>query len=102
MWPLGNIELKFKTEQTYRLNLIKRFGREVVDYLDNQKASYFKKWYESNWDYWQWKDSTGKVIPLERWIEEAIKENELRWKGKSFYKPKKKWRKIREESRKAN
>ena len=101
MWPLGNVELKFQTEQAYRLNLIKKYGREVVDYLDQQKASYFQKWYESNWDYGQWKDSKGKVIPLDRWIEEAIKENELRWKGKSFYKPKKKWRKIREE-RKAN
>ena len=94
MGPLGNVDLKMATETHYRENMIEKWGKETVEYLDQQKALYFQKWYESNWDYGQWKDENWKIIDIEKHIEAMIEENRLRWKAKSFYKPRKDWKKV--------
>lgn len=33
-------------------------------------------------------------MDLDKYIEEMLKENDERWKGKNFYKPRKNWKKI--------
>ena len=47
-------------------------------------------WTTQENDYWTKED-------LEKYIEYLIDDNEIRWKGKDFYSPSKKRRKIREE-----
>lgn len=89
-WPLGNIGLKFKVQETYRANLVQKFSKGIVEQLEAKNAAYFQKWYETNWDYGQWH------IDLEDHIFLMIQENEERWKSKNFYKPKKNWRKVRD------
>lgn len=89
--PLGNVDLRDKTQAQYRANLIDKCWMDTVNAIEQKKNAYFQKWYDTNWDYGQWE------LPLEDWIAQAICENEMRWRNKSFYKPKKKWRKIREE-----
>lgn len=93
-WPLGNVELKWKTEQRYNENLDKKYWAWTAEALQEKKRAYFTKWYETNWDYGQWKDEKGKPIDINKWIERLIEENTERWKSKSFYKPKKNWKKV--------
>lgn len=88
MWPFKNTPKWIQTAQQYRSNLIKKVWQSTVERLEQRKLAYFQKWYETNWDYGQWK------IHLHDYIEELIKENEERWKGKNFYSPRKNWRKI--------
>lgn len=88
MWPLWNVDLKLKTEWRYRENLIKKFWLDTVNHLEQQKTLYFQKWYESNWDFWQWK------IDINKYIEQLIEENKRRWREKKFYRPRKDWKKV--------
>ena len=90
-WPLGNIELKERTQAYYRTTLVLRYWDEAVDELDRKKAEYFKKWYNCNWDYWQ------GDIALKDYIPQLIDKNEELRKQKNFYKPKRNWRKVRQE-----
>ena len=93
MWPYKTTPAWIWTTIQYRENLIEKYWKETVEQLEKKKNAYFKKWYESNWDYGQWN------IDLDDFIDDLIKENEERWSRKEFYKPWKNWRKIWEESK---
>lgn len=90
MWPFKTTPKWIATTLQYKENLIKKYSLDAVNALIERKEAYFKKWYETNWDYGQWK------IDLYDYIEELIKENEVRWKGKSFHTPRKNRRGIRD------
>lgn len=87
-WPLGNIELKERTQAYYRTTLVLRYWDEAVDELDRKKAEYFKQWYRCNGDYGQWD------ISLEKYIPQLIEKNKELWATKNFYKPKRNWEKV--------
>lgn len=93
MWPQWSVELKYLTEQHYRDNLIKKVWTDTVKYIEAKKVAYFQKWYETNWDYGQWD------IYLDDFIDQLILENTERWSRKSFYSPRKNWKKIWEENK---
>lgn len=88
MWPFKTTPKWIATTLQYKENLIKKYSLEAVNALIERKEAYFKKWYETNWDYGQWKTN------LYDYIDQLILENEERWQGKSFYSPRKNWRKI--------
>ena len=75
-WPLGNPELKLKTNEKYSENMDKKWGEWTSERLRLLTR-----------DFAMWK---GKHYDLKKKIPQLIKENEKLWKGKSFYKP---WRK---------
>lgn len=95
MWPFRTTPKWIETAQHYRENLIKKVWEPMVLLLEKKKVAYFQKWYETNWDYGQPIDNkTKKPMDLDKYIEEMLKENDERWKGKNFYNPRKNWKKI--------
>lgn len=93
MWPYKTTPRWIATTIRYRENLIKKCSLEAVEQLEAQKVAYFQKWYETNWDYGQWD------IYLDDFIDQLILENAERWSRKSFYSPRKNWKKIWEENK---
>ena len=93
-WPRGNPEMKDKTNAKYDLNLDKKYWEWTAEALYNKYVSYFHNVGNTNWDYGQGK------ISLDKFIEDEMDWNEQLWKWKSFYKPKNKWRDVRESEKK--
>ena len=93
MWPYKTTPMGISTAIRYRENLIKKCSLEAVEQLEAKKIAYFQKWYETNWDYGQWD------IYLDDFIDQLILENTERWSRKSFYSPRKNWKKIWEENK---
>lgn len=79
-WPLGNVELKEKTNHHYDENLDKKFWPWTADKLKKKVHDYFQ-WKREHYD-------------LKMMIPELIDENEKLWATKNFYAPAKKWRNI--------
>lgn len=77
-WPLGNVELKEKTNAKYDENLDLKYWKWTA-------AKLRKKLSDST----QWKR---KAYDLDMVIPQLIEENEKLWATKNFYKP---WRKRR-------
>ena len=69
----------------YDENLDKRWWEWTSRRLRELNDAYFKNV----------NGTTYGLITSDNLIEDAIKENDLRWKEKDFYRPKKKWREIR-------
>lgn len=79
-WPLGNVELKARTNMRYDENLDKLYGEWTAEKL-HQKYIAHMHWEREAYD-------------LDKMIPELIDENERLWKTKNFYAPWKKWRAI--------
>lgn len=89
-WPLGNVDLKERTQAQYEATLIERYWEEPVSELKQRKTDYYRVWYRCNGDYGQ------GDIELKEYIEFLLHQNDSLWGQKNFYKPKKNWWKIRE------
>ena len=89
MGPEGNVTKKMRTEMAYRTNARKKRGNdEINDLLEAMRKSIQNPA--------KYKPSS---IYLDDLIPELIRKNEQLWKGKTFYKPGKNWRKIYEKYR---
>ena len=86
-WPRWNTIAKEKTNREYDINLDIKYWKWTAEQLRQLKEAYFQNPNGTNWDL----DN--------KYVEWLIKENEERWSSKSFYKPKKNWRKAWEENR---
>ena len=84
-WPRWDFVAKEKVNRKYDENLDKRWWEWTSTRLRELNDAYFKNV----------NGTTYGLITSDELIEDAIKENELRWKLKDFYRPKKKWREIR-------
>ena len=84
-WPRWDFVAKEKVNRKYDENLDKRWWEWTSTRLRELNDAYFKNV----------NGTTYGLITSDELIEDAIKENELRWKEKDFYRPKKKWREIR-------
>ena len=84
-WPRWDFVSKEKVNRKYDENLDKRWWEWTSTRLRELNDAYFKNV----------NGTTYGLITSDELIEDAIKENELRWKEKDFYRPKKKWREIR-------
>lgn len=89
-WPRGDTVAKEKCNRLYDENLDKKYWKWTSRRLCELKVAYLKN---TN-------GTTYGLIVSDELIEDAIKENELRWKNKDFYKPKKKRREIRDSKKK--
>ena len=78
-WPRWDVIAKEQTNRTYDENLDKKYGKWTSRKLRELKEAYFQN-----------PNGTTYGLP----IEDMIKENEERWRSKSFYRPKKNWRKV--------
>lgn len=78
--PLGNVELKEKTNAHYDENLDKKYWPGTADKLKKKVSDYFH--------------GKSEHYDLDMIIPQLIEENERLWKTKSFYAPAKKWHDI--------
>ena len=88
-WPRWDTVAKERCNHIYDENLDKKYWEWTSKSLYRLKEAYFINPH----------GPTYGCITSDEWIEKAIEENEERWKMKSFYKPKKKWREIREKQK---
>ena len=95
-WPRWDKIASDRVNAMYDSNLDRKWWKWTADLLSKMKSDYCKIWYDGYWiigdetTYWTKED-------LEKYIEQLIDDNEIRWKWKDFYSPSKKRRKIREE-----
>ena len=95
-WPRWDKIASDRVNAMYDENLDRKWWKWTAELLSKMKSDYCKIWYDGYWIigedtvYWTKED-------LEKYIEQLIDDNEIRWKGKDFYSPSKKRRKIREE-----
>ena len=95
-WPRWDKIASDRVNAMYDENLDRKWWKWTAELLSKMKSDYCKIWYDGYWiigdetTYWTKED-------LEKYIEQLIDDNEIRWKGKDFYSPSKKRRKIREE-----
>ena len=95
-WPRWDKIASDRVNAMYDSNLDRKWWKWTAELLRKMKSDYCKIWYDGYWIigedtvYWTKED-------LEKYIEYLIDDNEIRWKGKDFYSPSKKRRKIREE-----
>ena len=95
-WPRGDKIASDRVNAMYDENLDRKWWEWTAELLSKMKSDYCKIWYDGYWiigdetTYWTKED-------LEKYIEQLIDDNEIRWKWKDFYSPSKKRRKIREE-----
>ena len=98
-WPRGDKIASERVNRKYNENLARKYWESIVAQLKEWYESYFKTDYDENWviGIIKKKKSEAEDYLVKKYIPELIRENELRWKWKDFYKPWKKWRKIFEE-----
>lgn len=95
-WPRWDKIASDRVNLIYDKNLDYKWWEWTSELLRKMKDDYCKIWYDGYWiigdetTYWTKED-------LEKYIEYLIDDNEIRWKGKDFYSPSKKRRKIWEE-----
>lgn len=88
-WPKGNTIEAEKVNAEYDKNIIKKRGEDRLLWLQKMKQEEL----EHPVAYKRTEPKLDDLIP------DLISENERLWKTKSFYKPKKNWRKIYEKER---
>ena len=95
-WPRWDKGACERTNALYDINLAKKYSQGVVNQLREWSEAYFKKDYDENWVIGTQiikKDAVESYLK-KTYIPELIEENERRWAGKNFYKPKRKWREV--------
>jgi len=88
-WPRWDVKAKEATNMQYDAYLNHKYWAWTAEALSEKYLAYFKNVGGTNWDYWQ-------IISLDKFITQEVEYNEELWATKSFYKPWKRWRELRE------